>query len=84
MPDAALLRCCQLGLLYFCSSSSNCDVDVELRLPWHTEDDDEDDGDDHHGMSMKMHPSLTMSTAALIVCRAAQTELDVCVFTFMP
>lgn len=31
------------------------------------------DDDDHHGMSMKMHPSLTMSTAALIVCRAAQT-----------
>lgn len=34
------------------------------------------DDDDHHGMSMKMHPSLTMSTAALIVCRAAQTQLE--------
>jgi len=30
-------------------------------------------------MSMKMHPSLTMSTAALIVCRAAQILCLTCI-----
>lgn len=79
-PTAATTRLyCGVANWVYCTLQRALIATVCVSVSWTGQSFAYDgDDDDHHGMSMKMHPSLTMSTAALIVCRAAQT-LRVCV-----